>query len=176
MIEVISCDLKTLENHLRTLIKQIPSVTGCRVFIKPNLGGRYPIIKSENTDAVFLKVLCKVLSEHNPTEIIIAHSSLIGFGYSKHCQFDDLIKINHYDTLSRDKNVHLLNLDDVPRSKEENNGFTFHIPEILKKEKLFYINLSPKGLLCNSCADLKKISIFAARFKRIVHGGRSSAG
>lgn len=141
MLEAIAANYETLKDHLTSVFEQISDLDSRRILIKPNLGGRYPILESENNSVRFINIICNILLGLHAKEIIIAHSSLIGFGYSKYCNYDDLIKINHYDKLKDIKGVSLLNLDDVAREKASHGGYAFNIPKILKDEKIFHINL-----------------------------------
>ena len=141
MLEVIKCDYKHLKQKLNPVFQQIPSFDSRKFFIKPNLGGRYPITKGENNGIDSITAICEILINLGVKEIIIAHSSLLGFGYSKYCNFKDLIKINHYDKLRKYSNVRLLNLDDIVRTTKTVNDFTFHVPKLLVDENVYYINL-----------------------------------
>lgn len=141
MIKAFTSNLEVLKEHLNSILSQFPQISHSKILIKPNLGGRYPIMQSENNDSVFMNILCKALIELNAQEILIMHSSLIGFGYSKFCTFEDLIKINNYDSLKNLGGVKFINLDEVDRTNTSLNGFNFSIPSILKEKDIFHINL-----------------------------------
>lgn len=109
------------------------------IFIKPNLGGRYPVLKSENNDVEFMRVLCSALLNHGCRNIEIGHSSLHGYEYDKKYSFDNLIKLSRYTKLRSLKNVKLVNLDNVKRYKEKSDGIIFEIPELLRDK--YYLNV-----------------------------------
>ncbi len=109
-----------------------------KVFIKPNLGGRYPIIKGENTRYDILDAFCGILEDNDCQEVVIGHSSLLNFEKSKY-DFKTLIKKSGFYRLSKYSIVKFLDLDSSSRFTVKVRDINFNIPEITKSH--FYINL-----------------------------------
>jgi uncharacterized protein (DUF362 family) len=131
---------KELANVINALLDRLKSDFNNKdIFIKPNLGGRYPVLRSENNNFEFLQLLCKGLQDRRCGNIEIGHSSLHGYEYDKKYSFDELIKLSRYTKLLSLKNVKLVNLDNVGRYKEKIEAITFEIPNLLKNK--YYINL-----------------------------------
>jgi uncharacterized protein (DUF362 family) len=127
---------------LNSIIKQIfldfDLAKHKKIFIKPNLGGRYPIIEGENTKYDIISKLCDIFNENGCQEIVIGHSSLLNFG-DERCDFESLITHSNFYKLSKYRIAKLLNLDNVKRVSLKVKGFEFNLPEILQTH--FYINL-----------------------------------
>jgi len=131
---------KELAKVINELLNELKlSLVNKNIFIKPNLGGRYPVLRSENNNFEFLQLLCKALLDKGCGTIEIGHSSLHGYEFDKKYSFDELIKLSHYTKLASLKNVKLLNLDTVTRYTEKSGEITFEIPSLLKNK--YYINL-----------------------------------
>ncbi len=142
MLEIIHSDIENLSAKLSPILGRYKSqIKAKTIFIKPNLGGRFPLIKGENNDIEFLSVLCNILCNLGSKEISIGHSSLLGFGYSKNCKFEELISMNRYESLLGNKKVKFINLDSVARNTIVVGDIAFRIPELLDDERTFYINL-----------------------------------
>ncbi len=109
------------------------------VLIKPNWGGRLPIILGENTDAYFLKILTEVLVKRNVKKIYIAHYPLLKIG-SEDYSFKNLLKIASVDKIKFPQNVEFLSLDDVEKEVVSIEGFKFNLPKLLSD--VFYIDLA----------------------------------
>ncbi len=141
MIKIIDVKRENLKQELYAILSSLPREKIKSVFIKPNLGGRFPIIKGENNEVGFVRLLCEVLTKAGTEEIIIGHSSLIGFGYSKYCLFEDIVKINGYDQLLCDRKIKLLNTDSIERCPKESGGFSFLLPKMLETWRYLYLNV-----------------------------------
>jgi len=128
-----------LKGHILNLFNEIGFKPKGKIFIKPNLGGRVPIYKSENTDANFMKELLAVLLERS-CEVIIGHTSLIGTPERPY-PFERILELSNFQQFSLFKGVTLLNLDEVKTKKVKCEQITFIIPEILDEVDC-YINLS----------------------------------
>ena len=110
------------------------------VLIKPNWGGRLPVIKGENTDVIFLKYLTEYLHNVNTEKVYIAHHSLLGIE-GQNYSFTRLLDINGINRVKFPSIVEFLNLTTAERETVNMDGFRFHIPVIVKKVDS-YINLS----------------------------------
>lgn len=131
-------DLKTALSELIETVKG--GFRGKRIFIKPNLGGRYPVLKSENNDVKFVELLCKALLAKGAGEIEIGHGSLHGYEYDKKYSFDEIAKASGYNRLLRLGSVRLVNLDKIQRYEQKIENINFEIPALLNGA--YYINLS----------------------------------
>lgn len=110
------------------------------VFIKPNLSGRAPIEKSENTDPDFLDKLIKVLQDGGCERIVIGHSSLLGTS-DRVYPFDKIIQDSGFSRFANRSGVELLNLDDIERKEIAFRDKKFRIPKIIY-ELGGYLNLA----------------------------------
>ncbi len=130
------------EHKVSVIIRQI--LNDCKVtehqavFIKPNLGGRYPILKGENTDLDVVDALCDALERAGCRDIVIGHTSLLNFGKDKY-DFDTLIRQSGFIKLRRYPHVRFLNLDEAPRIEVKVKDVVFQIPEIARTH--YYINV-----------------------------------
>jgi len=105
-------------------------------FIKPNLGGRSPIIEGENTDPRFLEKLICSIKKINPERIIIGHGSLLGTPEIK-TSFDEIIEKGGYSFLSKIPKVSIVNLDKVPQKNVTYKNVNFSIPMLLDKADIY---------------------------------------
>lgn len=109
-----------------------------KIFIKPNLGGRYPIIAGENTCYDIMKAICNILINKGCEEIVIGHGSLLNYGGDKY-DFDSLLKCSGLSRLTKFRKVKFLNLDKSKRLKFKFKEFEVGLPDILMTH--IYINL-----------------------------------
>ncbi|MFA4889213.1 MAG: DUF362 domain-containing protein [Candidatus Omnitrophota bacterium] len=138
MIKVHDCKKQKLFLVIRKLAQEFCLSKHKKVFIKPNLGGRYPIIRGENTSYDIVHELCGILKENGCQEIVIGHTSLLNFGNDKY-DFETLIKQSGLDKLRKHGIVTLLNLDNAKRFSSAVTDISFGVPEIIKSH--YYINL-----------------------------------
>jgi len=138
MIKVYGCKKSSLDSVIKQLFLDFNLSKYKKVFIKPNLGGRYPIIKGENTDYNILDKICEIFSINNCEEIVIGHTSLLSLSKSGY-DFKSLINNSKFYKLSKYMIVRFLNLDDAKRITHKVQGVDFNVPEIAKTH--FYINL-----------------------------------
>lgn len=127
-----------LKGHIEGVFKKTGFKPKGKIFIKPNLGGRVPVYKSENTDANFAKALLAVLLERG-CEVIIGHTSLVGTREEDY-PFERILKLSNFEQFASIKRVSLLDLDKVKTKEQKYGQLTFVIPEILS-EVDSYINL-----------------------------------
>ncbi|MFH1366552.1 MAG: DUF362 domain-containing protein [Patescibacteria group bacterium] len=129
----------SLVEQIQNLLLPFNINFGKRVFIKSNLSARPPEIKGENTSLLFIDALVKYLINSKCSEIIVGHSSLIGTK-EKSYPFELLIKASGFYKLLNNKQVTLLDLDNVERQEIEINSFKYKIPKIIHQVDS-YINL-----------------------------------
>ncbi len=108
------------------------------IFIKPNLGGRYPIIEGENTASDIVGALCEICIEGGCEEIVLGHGALLNFGNNRY-DFKTLLKHSQMIKLEKYKKVKFLDLDNSNRVKINIKGFEMSLPEILTSHA--YVNL-----------------------------------
>ena len=138
MINVYSSKHESLNSIIKQIFLDFDLLKQKKVFIKPNLGGRCPIIKGENTRYDVLRNLCKVLEENGCQEIVIGHGSLLNFGKAGY-DFEALLINSNFYKLSKYKIVRFLNLDNADKTIVKVKDITFTIPDICRTH--FYINL-----------------------------------
>jgi uncharacterized protein (DUF362 family) len=139
MTKVYDSKKQTLQEIIGRIAKEFNLSKQNKVFIKPNLGGRYPIIRGENTSYDIMNELCKTLKNSKCKEIVVGHTSLLNFGNEKY-DFQTLMKHSGLEKLIKHPKVTLLNLDNTKRHSITTHNVSFEIPEIAKSH--FYINLS----------------------------------
>ena len=132
-------DRKTLKVEISRLLQEFSFKNIQDVFIKPNLGGREPVIPGENTSIEFMWNLCLSLKEFGTKKIIIGHDSLLNFGRDK-CGFEDIVKASNYDRLSQIEGVALCNTGKVETCEKKAGAISFKIPKMIYD--LFYINVA----------------------------------
>jgi len=132
-------DGSDLKSHIESVFNKTGFKPKGKIFIKPNLGGRAPVYKSENTDANFMKELLAVLLERN-CEVIIGHTSLVGTPEEAY-PFERILNLSNFEQFKTFEGVTLLNLDKVKTKEVKYEQITFMIPEILS-EVDSYINLA----------------------------------
>ncbi len=110
-----------------------------RVFVKPNLSGRAPILESENTTVYFMDGLLEVLHGRG-CDVVIGHSSLLG---TVDCvyPFERVITDAGFAKYSRLPHIALLDLDFAPRRSMHVAGRAYEVPEIVFDADS-YINLA----------------------------------
>ena len=83
---------KNIKDNLNKIFDDLNFQTGERVFIKPNLCGRKPILPGENTSIEVAIALIKVLqSRQENIKIIIGHGGLLG-SFDHSFDFNDVMK------------------------------------------------------------------------------------
>ncbi len=111
-----------------------------KIFIKPNISGRPPLIPGENTNPEFLKELVEFLLKNGAEEVIIGHGALLGT-YDRQFPFDEIIEKGGFSFLKQMMRVKLVDLD---KEEREIIGFgkaKFSINKLLKNADT-YINLA----------------------------------
>jgi len=109
------------------------------VYIKPNLGGRDPVIPGENTSVEFMLSLCSALKELDVKRILIGHSGLLNFGRDK-CTFEDIVVASKYEQLKQIEGVQLIDLGKEERYEQNIEEIVFKIPKFI--HDIFYINVA----------------------------------
>jgi len=127
-----------LKSHIENVFNKTGFKPKGKIFIKPNLGGRVPVYKSENTDANFMKELLALLLQRN-CEVVIGHTSLMGIP-EEHYPFEQVLKLSNFEQFAAYDGVTLLNLDNAKIKEVKYEEITFMIPEILNQVDA-YINL-----------------------------------
>ncbi len=140
MIEVLKIKNRgILQAEISRLLQEFSFKNIQEVFIKPNLGGREPVIPGENTSSEFMWNLCQSLKEFGVKKIIIGHDSLLNFGRDK-CGFEDIVKASNYDRLNQIEGVVLCHTGKVETCEKKAGVITFKIPKMIYD--LFYINVA----------------------------------
>jgi len=129
---------KNLKIILDSMFDSFSKLAGS-VLIKPNWGGRLPIIRGENTDPLFLKILTETLIKRGVKKIYIGHYPLLKIGSGDY-SFNNLLKITKVDRIKFPKSVELLDLENVEKERINIEEFEFHLPKFMKD--VFYINLA----------------------------------
>ena len=132
-------DRGTLQAEISRLLQEFSFKNIQEVFIKPNLGGREPVIPGENTSIEFMWNLCHSLKEFGVKKIIVGHDSLLNFGRDK-CGFEDIVKASNYDRLNQIEGVVLCNTGKVEACEKKAGVISFKIPKMIYD--LFYINVA----------------------------------
>jgi uncharacterized protein (DUF362 family) len=128
--------------NLEKAFRDIGFQPGRRVFIKPNLCGRHPILPGENTSIHVMDALIDVLRGGGGGEVVIGHGTLLASGDHK-ADFSDFLKDAGFDKYQAMHGVRIANLDDLDRQEVEVQGMVFHLPTLfLEKEVDTYINLA----------------------------------
>ena len=131
-------DGKDLKALIMSLFSKMEFEPQGKILIKPNLGGRVPIYRSENSDANFMKELLALLLERS-CKVIIGHTSLMGIP-EEHYPFEQVLKLSNFEQFAAYDGVTLLNLDNAKIKEVKYEEITFMIPEILNQVDA-YINL-----------------------------------
>jgi uncharacterized protein (DUF362 family) len=139
MIFVEKLDHRNLKRFIESEIFSHFNKLKEKVLIKPNWGGRLPIIKGENTDTYFLQTLAEIIFEKKVKKIFIAHYPLLEIENEDY-SFEKLLKITGVNKVRFPRNTEFLNLDTLDKEEVIIEGFRFHLPKILKD--VFYINLA----------------------------------
>ena len=129
---------KNLKAIIDSALDYFPKLTGS-VLIKPNWGGRLPIIQGENTDPLFLKVLIEAIAKRGVNKIYIGHYPLLKIGNGNY-SFKNLLKITKVNRIKFPKNVEFLDLENVEKERISVEEFDFHLPKIIND--IFYIDLA----------------------------------
>lgn len=131
-----------IKKALLEIFKELNFIPGRRVYIKPNLSGREPIIPGENTSVEVTDALIEVLQEAFNSEVIIGHGALLG-SYDEQVSFEQTLESSGFDKYKKTKGVKVINLDDLPREEIRIDEMIFHLPiNFLKNEIDTYINLA----------------------------------
>jgi uncharacterized protein (DUF362 family) len=127
----------TIEN----LFSELGFKPGRRVFVKPNLCGREPVLPGENTSIEVMDALLSVLLLLG-CEVTIGHGELLG-SFDQQTPFSETLKASRFDKYLGMSGVRVLNLDELPRTVVKTAEMTFHLPlEFLKNQIDSYINLA----------------------------------
>jgi len=139
MVNCEKTNKKNITKIIEKIIYQFRNNLKDEVLIKPNWGGRLPIIPGENTETYFLKILTDVISNYKVKKIYIAHYSLLKIE-NRDYSFEQLLKITRANRVKFPKLVEFLNLDNVEKEIVKIGEFNFNLPKIIKN--VYYINLS----------------------------------
>ena len=115
---------------------------GKRVFIKPNLSAREPILPGENSSLEVAKALSAALLESGAEKITFGHGALLG-SFDHQFTFERIIKSSGFGELDNGKNVFVQDLDLLPRQDVKIDEMTFHLPlDFINNENDTFINLA----------------------------------
>ncbi len=111
-----------------------------KIFLKPNLSGRAPLIPGENTSWQFISGVVEALLDFKEvTEIVVGHGSLLSVA-GKTYLFADIVKGAGFDKLEKLPKVKLVNFDNQPRIIREVGNYKFSLPQILEEADA-YLNI-----------------------------------
>jgi uncharacterized protein (DUF362 family) len=139
MVNLERVNKHNLKETIESLLLRYFNGSKDKVLIKPNWGGRLPIILGENTDPHFLKILIEVIAKRNVKKIYVAHYPLLKIGNDDY-SFKKLLRITKVDKIRFPRNVEFLNLEEVEKEIVNLGEFSFSLPKILKE--VFYIDLA----------------------------------
>ncbi len=140
MVKVDGYKQQDLKSFLKDFFSVFLQKDINKVLIKPNWGGRFPILKGENTDSGFLKVLTEILYERKVEKIYIAHYSLLKIR-GKDYSFENILNITGINKVKLPPVVELVNLDNADKKPVKSGDFVFNLP-LLLDEVDFYIDLA----------------------------------
>lgn len=130
-----------ISSLIKESFKEINFIPRGRVYIKPNLSGREPVLPGENTSIEFMDALVDILIEYK-CEIIIGHGALLG-SFDHAFSFDDVIRSSGFIKYKDNPRVNLVNLDDLERTEVQLEEMTLHLPlDFLNNQVDSYINLA----------------------------------
>ena len=118
---------------LEQLFQELDFRPGRRVYVKPNLSGRAPVIPGENSSVAVVDGLIE--------EVVIGHGALLCTRENR-VPFAESLRASGFDKYARTDGVTLLDLDDLPRTKVQVEGMTLHLPLTFLDEVDTYINLA----------------------------------
>jgi uncharacterized protein (DUF362 family) len=132
---------KNPKKALDEAFAELKFIPGKKVFIKPNLCGRDPVLPGENTSVEVMDALIEILSFAG-CEIIIGHGELLG-SQDHFTDFNKTLKDSGFDKYKNIKRVKIINLDNLKRTETKEKEMVFHLPlEFLCDEIDTYINLA----------------------------------
>jgi len=123
------------------LFEELGFEPGRRVYVKPNLSGRAPVLPGENTSVAVMDGVIEALHGRGCEEVIIGHGALLCTRENR-VPFAETLRASGFDKYARVDGVTLLNLDELPRTKVKVPGMTLHLPLVFLEEVDTYINLA----------------------------------
>ena len=132
-----------IKSGLQQLFAGLGFTPGRRVFIKPNLCGREPILPGENTSVQVMDALIAVLQERSCAEIVICHGQLLG-SFDHDVPFNEMLHVSGFKKYSHMAGVAMVNLDDLPSQTiiALNGEIALHLPLEYMHGFDTYINLA----------------------------------
>jgi uncharacterized protein (DUF362 family) len=128
---------KDIRKNLEAVMAELNFKPGRKVYIKPNLCGRQPVLPGENTSVAVMDALVAILRERG-CEVIIGHGALLG-----DTPYEYTLKAAGFDRYASLPGVRVINLDDLDRTAVEIDDMTFHLPlPFLRQEVDAYVNLA----------------------------------
>ncbi len=132
----------SIKESIENVLRELNFNLGKRIFIKPNLSGRFDIIPGENTSVEVMDALLDILLENGAKEILIGHGAILG-SIDHQVSFDTTLKESGFiKYLNFRKEVKIINLDDQKREKIKIGKMIFHLPLGIINEVDSYINLA----------------------------------
>jgi uncharacterized protein (DUF362 family) len=132
---------KYITRNLEELFEELAFIPGKKVFVKPNLCGRRPILPGENTSIEVMDALVDVLTAFG-SEITIGHGALLA-GAGTDVPYEVTLSDSGFDKYRQRSNVDIVNLDELERVNIEVKNMSFHIPACLAKHEAgTYLNLA----------------------------------
>lgn len=132
---------KNYRKAVSDLLDEIDFNFGKKVFIKPNLCGRLPILPGENSSFEVTEALIDELVFRG-CEVLVGHGALLG-SHDHKFDFKDVMKTSGFGRLSSKKGVKLIDLDSLERTVIEVDEMKFNLPlNFFKNDIDTYINLA----------------------------------
>ncbi len=130
-----------IRENLEAIFSELTFVPGKRVYVKPNLCGRLPILPGENTSIKVMDALIEALRARG-CEVIIGHGALLGTR-ERHTPFVQTLRESGFAKYLTMPGVAVVDLDELERREVTVDGTTFHLPiAFLWDEVDTYINLA----------------------------------
>lgn len=130
-----------IRKNIEDIFAELYFKPGRRVYVKPNLSGRSPVIPGENTSVEVMDALIEVLHSFD-SEVIIGHGALLG-SFDQKKSFEETLSESGFDKYKNQQGAKVINLDDLERTTVKESEMDFHLPlKFLREEVDTYINLA----------------------------------
>ena len=130
-----------IRKNLEEVFAELSFVPGKRVYIKPNLCGRSPVMPGENTSTAVMDALIDMFVSRG-CSVTIGHGALLGTR-GRQTSFEQTLRESGFTRYLSRPGVQVVNLDLLERTRVDIDGSVFHLPlRFLKEELDSYINLA----------------------------------
>lgn len=129
-----------IEKNFREIFSELKFVPGKKVYVKPNLSGRPPVLAGENTSVEVMDALLVVLRELGAEKIVIGHGELLP-SIDHKTTWQETLESSGFIKYEDEPGVEMLNLDNEERQEVKIEEMTFHLPLDFIASFDSYINL-----------------------------------